>query len=536
MSDPGLRHVLSLENEVMKEIRERSRKTIYRTDPEAWLWDVLGYRWHAKQREFVADFVSQRRVAVKSANGTGKSRGIGELITWGVSTHEPGELLTICSAPTLRQIEETTFAYLAANYSRAKARGFALPGYLTDSSHWNYREDRTSKAKTLVIGQRPSDRDIVGSFQGIRAIGVEGAKTWVFLDEGGALHDDLFVAAEAVTTGAGDNKICVIGNPDRTGTYFQRTFEDRKVSQDWSNHTISAFDLPTFTGERVYEDDAMQEAMLKSGMIDPAWVEQKARAWGEDSARYQSKVLGLFPDVADWCFFSQRVINQAEETDLDPDGREDEEGQQIVLGVDLADGGEDDSKIYINDGGRIRHHSTWNEGEQSANRTHEAALATDANIVVMDRIGVGAGPFRQVAARADRHYTVIGAKASEASPDPSTWANSRAYWYDRFREGMQNGEIDLEYDTEEGQALREQLLSIVYEFNGKGAIQIEPKKEMRKRGVHSPDDLDAAIFSYALQAKRLAEDPEAALRPGDQVSMDPWDAEIDGDRLAGMPI
>src|SRR5690606_9698723 len=108
-------------------------------DPEAWLWDVLGFRWHKKQREFVWDFVEHRRVAVKSANGTGKSRGMGELETWGICTHEPGELLIITTGPTLRQIEEVTFAYLAQNYGRAKARGFAPPGYLTNSARWNYQ-------------------------------------------------------------------------------------------------------------------------------------------------------------------------------------------------------------------------------------------------------------------------------------------------------------------------------------------------------------------------------------------------------------
>jgi len=537
MTNAGNSWLGGLENDVLAEIRAKSQKAIYLSDPEAWLWDVLGYRWHAKQREIGDAFLNNRRIAIKSSNGAGKSRQVGELITWGVSVHEPGELLAICSAPTMRQIEQTTFAYLAANYSRMKARKYAPIGRLT-SSMWTYQEDSRSRAKSLVLGQKPSDQDIIGSFQGIRAIGDDGegkaSKTWVLLDEGGSVPADLFVAAEAVTTGAADNKILTIGNPDSTGTYFQKIFEDPRISQDWSTNTISAFDLPTFTGETVYPNDPkMQEAMLSSGMIDRAWVEQKERAWGKESARYLSKVLGQFPDGDDWSFFPQSVINKADEAEIE----EDELGAR-TLGVDLADGGPDDSKAYLNVNGRVRHRRTWNEGNESVGQIHEQAVATDASVVVIDRIGVGAGPYNVLAARVDRYYTLVGAKASEKSPDPSQWANARAYWYDMLREGMKKGEVDLDFYDEDdkgneiGRLLKEQLESIIYGFNNKGAILIESKKDMRKRGVKSPDDLDAVIFAYAVNAQVIAEDPLAG-REGDIALEDPYD---EFESMAGFPI
>lgn len=563
-------YLAALENEVMATWRSKSRNQLYRSDPEAWLWDVLGLRWHRKQREIAHDFVANRRTATKSSNGAGKSRQVGELISWGVATHDPGELLVITSAPTLRQIEETTFAYLSSNYSRAKARNAAFPGYLTDSTHWNYRETPRSKSKTLVLGQRPSDRDIVGSFQGIRAISDKDTKTWVFIDEGGAVHDDLYVAAEAVTTGAGDNKINVIGNPDKIGTYFQKIFEDEEITVDWTTNTISAFDLPTFTGEIVYDDSELQRMMLESGMIDPAWVDQKKRAWGEDSARYRSKVLGEFPDADDFSFFSTLAINRAQETVIEI---AENLGEQPILGVDLADneGAGDDSKTYVNRpglaftrvtdaegnkvleknidpatgqqriGAQVRHHSTWSSGFESVNRIHEAAIETDADVVVIDALGVGAGPTKAIMARGDRRYTVIAVKNSEKSPDPSRWANYRAYTYDMLREGMLNGTVSLDYLEEisstgerVGKALRDQLLSIRFDFNNKGAIQIESKKDMRKRGVDSPDDLDAVVMSVGVKARAIVEDPLADLTPGDTVMYDPYELEEIG--LAGMPI
>lgn len=548
-------YVHNLENEVMASWRAKSRNALYRNDPEAWVADVLGYRWHEKQREVAQNFVSSIRSATKSANGTGKTRIFGELAPWGICTHEPGELLIIASSPSATQLKDGLFGYVDKNINRARSRGFEVIGYLTDTPTWSFRADNKSKAKTLMRGRTPPRQDIVGTFQGIRAIADNDASTWVLIDEGGAVHDDLYVAAEAVTTGAGNNKIGVIGNPDRIGTYFQKIFEDKKVAQDWATATIAATDLPTFTGEIVYPDDPeMQRQMLTSGMIDPAWVEQKKRSWGEGSARYLSKVLGEFPAGDDYSFFSMVAINRADNTIVIPDGR----GAR-TLGVDFADnpGAGDDSKIYLSVEGdvqpeegeetlepvrgcQIRHRDTWQDGGESANRVHMAALETEADTVVMDQLGVGAGPFRQVCNRSDRYYTAMGVKNSWKSPDDSRWANYRAYMYDLFREGMLSGEIDLDFleegpnGEEFGAAMREQLLSIRFDFNNKGAIQIEPKKEMKKRGVDSPDDLDAAIMSYRKISQPVIEDPLSGMEKGDVVLEDPWEADILSG--VGMPI
>lgn len=558
--DPSF--MVSLENPVMASWRKRSLRRLYREEPAAWLADVLGYRWHSKQHEIVQNFLHNRRVATKSANGTGKTRLYGELATWGISTHEPGELLIIASSPSNTQLKDGLFGYVDKNVNRARSRGYDMPGYLTDTPTWSYRPTTTSKAKTLMRGRTPPRQDIVGTFQGIRAVADEDVATWVFIDEGGAVHDDLYTAAEAVTTGAGDNKIAVIGNPDRIGTHFQKIFTDEDVKRDWATSTISAEDLPTFTGEIVYDDPEMQRMMLSSGMIDREWVEVAKRQWGEGSARYRSKVEGEFPDSDDYSFFSMIAINRADNAIVIPDGSE-----SVIHGVDLADneGAGDDSKIYGSYGGyvqedetevaerdetdpvrrgyRIRHVATWNDGAESPNRIHEAAVKDDAAVVVIDQLGVGAGPFKTVRARAGRLYTVIGVKNSWASPDPSHWANYRTYMYDMFRQGMLDGTIDLDFTEETpetgeriGKKLRDQLLSIRIQFNAKGAIMIEPKKEARKRGVSSPDDLDAAIMAYIERVQKLLADPLGGVEPGETVTYDPYELEEIEMMGAGMPI
>lgn len=533
-------YLAGIETGLIEHWREKSKAAIYQTDPAAWLWDIQKLRWHSKQHEIVENFLHHPRIATKSANGTGKTRLFAELIVWGISTHAPGELLVICSAPGKEQLKGGLFAYMDKNVNRMRSFGHPAIGYLTDDNRWNWRRDPQAKAKTLVMGRTPPRSNIVGAFQGIRAVDDGDQKTWVFIDEGGAVHNDLYVAAEAVTTGAGDNRVCVIGNPDIIGTKFQEIFESKKLAGLWKTSTISALDLPTFTGEVVYEDPEAQQQMLKSGMIDRQTVLDMAKMWGEDSGWYKSKALGEFPGADDLSFFTQLALNRAIETEIEPDPRVGK-----VHGADIADlAGSDFCKVYENHDGRVRHMGSWTHVEpvETTNRIHKLASDAGAEIVVIDRLGVGAGPFSSLKATRERRYTVIGAAASESSTNSKRWHRARDEWYDTVREMMLAYELDLDFeyvDPETGLELGTELLNqfraIRYGFDTQGAIQIESKKEMRKRGIASPDDLDALVFAVALKARKIVADPLAELDDGDLVDVDPFDF-LGMDEFAGMPI
>ena len=90
-------------------------------------------------------------------------------------------------------------------------------------------------------------------------------------------------------------------------------------------------------------------------------------------------------------------------------------------------------------------------------------------------------------------YDIIGMKAGNPSPDPSVWAQARSWWYDEFRKGMLDGRIDLSVLDSD---LQDEIISQTYDINRRGALQVTPKKEMRRVGLTSPDHLDAAIMSF----------------------------------------
>jgi hypothetical protein len=476
---------------VLDEFKEKSTKRLYQRDPEAFVSDVLDKRWHQKQREVANSFLTNTRTAVKSANGCGKSDVVSDLILWTIAVNEPGDTLCLLTAPSLQQIGSIIMPFLKTGKQVAASNGFILPGDVREDLTWKC--DGPQGSVELVRGKRPADKDIVSTFQGVRG----KYRTNVFMDEAGGLPEDLFVGAEAVTTQEG-SRIIGIGNPDRTGTYFHRIFTDDNLGKLWSRQTISAFDLPTFTGEIVYEDSERQSNLLRV-LTTPEKVEERRLMWGEGSARWQSKVLGEFPDAADDSLFPQSTIDKAFDNTIEPD-----EDERPVLGLDVARYGADSTQLYINVGGKIRRYNDGNpdSGQWSktdlittARRAHQAAQSTNAKLINVDANGVGSGVVDALLTLNefnDAMYDVGAIFTANSSSDNTRWLNQRAELYDTFRQKMQDGLIDLDYDDTD---LREQLISSTFKFSSRGSLQITSKEDMRKRGLSSPDSLDAVLLS-----------------------------------------
>jgi hypothetical protein len=480
---------------VIGDLRQRSKNSLYLQDPAAWASDILGKHMWSKQAEIGKSVVNNTHTAVVSCNGAGKSAVAGIMGAWWVATRDPYEVALICSAPTYPQIARVLFRELQDNHKEAAIRGFSLPGKINQSQEWKLED----KDGTLIgFGRRPADTDIVSAFQGIHRRFV-----FVILDEAGGIPTDLYTAAEAVTTSA-DSRVLAIGNPDRRATEFHRIFRE---DDTWNKIHISAFDTPNFTGEWVPDK-------VKPLLIQPEWVERQKIAWGEESARYKSKVLGQFPDEDDTAFFSQVALDKA----MDVEIVEDEE-IPVVMGVDLARFGEDDSVIYTNRGGRVRKYASWSKASalESANRVHMAALELGCREVRVDGAGLGGPVVDQLAAMGEGIYTVISMLGSAASPDRTRWFNARAYNFDSLREQMLSGRIDLDPDDSE---LVDELMMLRYKFHSTGSIQIESKDDMRGRGVSSPDNLDAAVYA-SVDLSKLFEGPYAGKKPGDIVTFDP---------------
>jgi hypothetical protein len=474
-----------------KQFSFEQRKEIWRKDPALWVQERLVkngrsmYLW-SKQAEIGRSIVENKRTVVKSSNGVGKSFLAALLVCWWVDVHPVGKALVVTTAPTYDQVTRILWRYIRMIHAKYK-----LPGKVLETNEWKIN------GVLVGFGRKPDDNDI-SSFQGFHEDYV-----LAIADEAGGISDTLYTGLEAITTNDYARVLC-IGNPDNRGTQFHRTFTNKDAP--WTKFTISAYDTPSFTKEKVPAD-------IAKGLTSKNWVEDRIKDWGKEDPRYFAKVLGEFPDHSENTLFSQTTIAKGIDTNIDADADE-----PTILGVDVARFGVDKTTVYIYQNGHLRLLDAWGQTntEETANRVLQLAFDNDADEVRVDGVGIGAGVVDKLAARSEDRFITISMVGNGPTPDNAKWFNSRAYWYDNLRQRMADGEIDIDPDDK---ALKEELEIIQYHFdNPRSVLQIESKKEMRKRGVKSPDYADAAIYASA-NLMIQPTDPMASLGIGDMLEM-----------------
>lgn len=513
-------------SEALGQVRAESQKKIYRRDPEAWFADVLDGRWWSKQKEIAWSFADpsepQTMTVVKSCNGIGKTAIAGDLATWLIATVDPMELSIIATAPIFSQIGTGLFRYINDNYNKAFERGFEIPGrFVADPA---VKVSRTSGGndKSVMQAKRPADSNLISSFQGIH----DGVVA-VFMDEAGGLPEDLWIGANAVTTNE-HARILAIGNPDKLNTAFHDRFRDREKYRDWNTISISAYDSPNLTGEVIHPDPEKDRA-IKSHLVQRKWVEMMERQAHPNVVL--AKVHGEFPKGDDNAFFTQHAMNTAFNTEITPP-----EGAVRILGVDIAFGGEDNTVAYLNEGGRVRKIKELPYDDDyfnHARKIQELAISLGVDELRVDSAGSGKG-IHSILENQMRtnQYHLVGLSGGSSSPDNTKWAQLRSYLYDSFRKQMQSGELDLDPDD---RTLREQMESQPYDLNAKGAIQMMPKKQMRDKGLTSPDELDAAIFAGADLSPWTGLDPVGTVVATEPAEIPDFGFRAYADR-PGMPL
>ena len=100
----------------------------------------------------------------------------------------------------------------------------------------------------------------------------------VIIDEAGGVPKSIFDAVDALATNI-DARVVAVGNPDDPASHFATIC---KPGSGWHVETISAFDTPAYTGEKVPEE-------LLPLLVSPEWVEERKLRWAINSPIYQSK-------------------------------------------------------------------------------------------------------------------------------------------------------------------------------------------------------------------------------------------------------
>lgn len=450
-----------------RNLGERTR--LYAHNPTGWVTERLRQVVWSKQREIMVSVRDNRRTAVRSAHSVGKSHTASLVASWWLDTHPPGEAFVVTSAPTFAQVRAILWRYIRRVHRRAKLAG------RVNQTEWHINDEM------VAFGRKPADHD-EAAFQGIHARYV-----LVILDEAGGIPEQLWVAADALTTNA-DCRVLAIGNPDNPASHF------RKVclpGSGWHVIGISAFDSPNLTGEEVPDDVAQ-------ALVGREWVEEKAREWGEDNPLYKSKVLGEFSEDA-----PNKVVRASDvaRCRIDPEQKlTAEELQPVELGVDVGGGG-DETVIRERRGQRAgrewRAHT--DRPEKITPMVVAAIKESGATSVKVDSIGVGfgvIGELRNAAGRGEHKAHILAVNVGERSSQPDKFKNLRAeIWWEIGRGLSERGGWDLSA-MDNADTTVAQLLEPLWQADAQGRIQVEPKDEIRKRLGRSPDNADALLLAF----------------------------------------
>ena len=408
------------------------------------------------------------------------------LIMWWVCTRQQMDSIALVSAPTYNQLHAIIFESLRKNHQK-----FNLPGTISLKDEW-----KSDDGTIMAFGRKPSDQNVHG-FQGIHRTG----GVLVVLDEACGIHENIFVGAEAVTTGRLDH-ILAIFNPDDVNSYIGKAWQRQDPS--WHFVNISAFDTPNFTGEYMPDE-------ARNGLVSPEWVEEKKKSWGEDSPRYKSKVLGEFSLATTNSLFSPADMLKGSITELEPSAE-----SVPRFGVDIARFGEDNTTVYSYQDGVVRLVDNWAKSDlvSTAERIHRLAMEHGVKEIRIDGVGVGAGVQDMLTRLGEGLYVTIGMVGNASSPDLDKWRNARAYWYDSTRERMHKGFLDIDG---EDSVLADELAMITYHFkNQRNSLQIDSKEDIKLRTDKSPDFADAFIYACA-ELDFDPQDPINHFAPGEEL-------------------
>lgn len=513
MSDPAVERAISdlglTENEAEDEpllvlgdpteIAVKYEPHLYERDPVGWV-EEQEFLWSV-QEEIAGAVATHRYVAVPSAHDTGKSFIASRIACWWIDVFgEEGFVVT--TAPTWNQVH----AILWREMRQAKAKR-NLRGRTTLDARWYIGGKRAGDEleQLVAFGRKPADYD-QAAFQGIHAKYV-----LVIADEASGIPRLLYDAIDSLATNE-YARVLAIGNPDDPASEFANIC---KPGSGWHTIPVSAFDTPAFTGEKVPES-------LLDLLVSEQWVEERKRRWGEASPTYQSKVLGIFPDIGDDTLIPPKLIREAEVRDLSRPKQG--LGQD---GWDIARYGSDKTVGYNYDRGLLRRVYEGEKKSTMETTGHIAARTKPHNggrIARVDVVGVGSGVVDRL--REQGIKGIVAFNAGTKPIEPHRFVDRRAEVFWTFREMLEAGEIDLAPPGEE-EDLKAQLGAIKWGVDSKGRTWIESKKDAKKRGLPSPDHADAAVMAAMPNAVAIPSAEErAAMKKGKTLTGDLLEKEM----------
>jgi hypothetical protein len=352
------------------------------------------------------------------------------------------------------QLKDKTWAELA------KWKKLALNGHWFEyrGARGNLSYYRADEPENWAVKGQAATKENADAFAGLH--NARSTPFYLF-DEASAVDDAIYEVAEGGLTD-GEPMIFLFGNPTVNNGRFADTFG--RMRHRWINKQI----------------DSRTARMTNKALIQE-WVND----YGEDSDFVRVRVKGEFPRVGDSQFISTEMVEQARERTVEA-----YETDPIVMGVDVARFGDDQSVITIRHGRKLLTMKAFRELDlmELAARVIENINEFKPHAVFVDGAGIGAGVIDRLR---QLQYRTFEVQAGSKAEDEEHYRNKRAEMWGRMREWLEHADI-----PKEAQALQYDLTGITYSYDDKMRICLEKKTDMKKRGLASPDFADSLSLTF----------------------------------------
>ncbi len=434
------------------------------------------------------DPVDPVRMAVASGHGIGKSTLMSFLFWWIMSTRQNSKGRV--TANTFSQLETTTWAEIQKWGKRCRfAEWFEIGG----SKIYHKQNKEGWFAVPLTCAEENSE-----AFAGQH--NRESTSFYLF-DESSLIPDKIWEVADNGLTD-GEPMWFAFGNPTRnTGQFYEACFGSWQ--HRWNSRSIDSRDC-RFPNHTLHDE----------------WIADH----GIDSDYVRTRIRGLPPVQSEAQLIGMDLVRAAQTRTVEV-----LEDDPLIAGVDVPDGG---LAWFVV---RFRRGLSARPGEFIPPPVRLAGSRVDRPMM----IGILANILREVdpkkrvsamfidsgfgAAIVERLHALKFEQVQEIafgdkSFDPR-YGNMRAFmWAKEMKDWLGRGAID-----KEDKQLARDLIGpgFHHKVGGDGAMMVESKDDMRKRGIPSPDDGDALALTFA-RPVAMPDPPKTPRRPQRMMEYSPF--------------
>ncbi|HIE4128423.1 TPA: hypothetical protein ACXOGX_001232 [Stenotrophomonas maltophilia] len=454
-------------------------------------WGVAGtelvdrngpYDWQREQlseigeklRSGVATIGEVIQQAVASGHGIGKSALVAWLCNWAVDTFE--DTRGVVTANTANQLEKKTWPEIG------KWRRLGLTKDWFDVTATALISTAKGHDQSWRIDAVPWSEHNTEAFAGLHNA---GKRIILIFDEASAIADKVWEVAEGALTDALTEIIwAVFGNPTRNVGRFRECF--RRLKHRWSHRQVDSRTVPG---------------------TNKAQIAKWAADHGEDSDFFKIRVRGMFPSMSAKQFISETDVVAAYGRHLRP---EQYNWAPKVITLDPAWEGDDELVISLRQGLMFKVLRTLPKNDNDIHVATVLAQLKDEHKADAVFVDAGYGTGIVSAGRTwNRDWRLVWFSAE--SNDPGC-LNKRAEMWKKARDWLKEGGA-----IPEDPQLRDELQAPETVARLDGKIQIESKKDMKRRGVPSPNRADSLVISFAYPVMAKPRHPDGSpIQPYDQ--------------------